>query len=153
MERVPEILLHLEGPGSPPFLDRPAVELLFGVRRRQAIHLMHRMEGYQVGKTFLAGREAVIRFLRQPRVTEAAGHALARKRRVVEHLDAARRELAGRTVRLTAAPGPSRLDSLPPGVELQPGRLTIRFERPLDLLEKLFALSQAMSRDFERFQA
>ncbi len=53
LERVPEILAWLKAADSPPFLDRPSPELLFGVKRRQAIELMHRMAGYQVGKTFL----------------------------------------------------------------------------------------------------
>jgi hypothetical protein len=55
IESVPEILETLRAPGTPPFLDRPTVEVLFGVRRRQAIHLLRRFGGYQVGKTFLVG--------------------------------------------------------------------------------------------------
>ena len=43
----------LQAPDVPPFLDRPAIERLFGLRRRQSITLMHRLGGYQVGKTFL----------------------------------------------------------------------------------------------------
>jgi len=35
--RVPEIAAQLRAPAAPPFLDRPAIESLFRLRRRQAI--------------------------------------------------------------------------------------------------------------------
>ena len=151
LERVPHILGQLSTPDAPPFLDRPAVELLFGLRRRQAIELMHRMAGYQVGRTFLVDRAAVAAFLGQSSVRQAAGHAVQRKRRVLDHLAEARRDWAARQIRIPVERAGDRLAGLPPGVELQPGRLTIGFAEPVELIEKLFALCQALAADFERF--
>ena len=70
--RVPEILAALSVPESPPFLDRPAFERLFQVRRRQAIRLLTLCDGYQVGRAFLAGRESVISFLESVKQSGAA---------------------------------------------------------------------------------
>jgi len=66
IERVPTILAFLESEDAPLFLDRPAVERLFGLRRRQAIELLRRCGGYQVGKTFLVLRETMVQFLNEP---------------------------------------------------------------------------------------
>jgi len=150
LERVPEILAELNGPAAPPFLDRAAVELLFGLRRRQAIALMHHMAGYQAGRTFLAERADVIRFLSQSAVQEAAHSAIERKRRVVEHLAAARRDWAARKIRIPLDSSPPQPGQLPPGVELRSGQLTIRFDQPLELLQKLFDLSRTLASDFDR---
>ena len=61
--RVPEIRAALASPASPPFLDRPAIEKLFGLRRRQAIRILTACGGYQVGKTFLISRDALLSYL------------------------------------------------------------------------------------------
>ncbi len=148
LERVPDILAQLNAAIAPPFLDRPAVELLFGLRRRQAIELMHHMAGYQVGKTFLVDRGSVIAFLTRPAISGAAGHAVERKRRVLECLADARRDWAARKIRIPPEQE-ERRSGLPEGVVLRPGELNIRFDQPLDLLQKLFALSQMLAEDYD----
>ena len=45
-----------------------------------------------------------------------------------------------------------RLPDLPPGVELSPGALHIRFQSSEELLSKLFALAQAIANDYEAFE-
>jgi hypothetical protein len=154
IERVPKILETLESPGAPPFLDRPAVEILFGVRRRQAIQLLRRFGGYQVGKTFLVSREAVAGFLRDPRRRTAADMEKGRFERVSNALGAARRELHQRRIAIAVAPETPGLaiSGLPEGIRLEAGRLTVHFEKPLELLQKLFSLSQALANDFESFE-
>ncbi|HUK15595.1 MAG TPA: hypothetical protein VLW65_04245 [Bryobacteraceae bacterium] len=154
LERVPQILASLEEAGSPPFLDRAAVELLFGLKRRQAIELLHAMRGYQVGRTFLVERRTVLDFLRRRSLQGAVVQAVGRKRRVLDHLAAARRDFGARRLRIpVSADSRIRLDGLPAGIELRPGQLTIQFDKPVELLEKLFALSQAVHHDFDRFQS
>ena len=44
------------------------------------------------------------------------------------------------------------LDRLPAGITLASGLLQIEFEKSLELLEKLFRLSQAISNDFVQFE-
>src|SRR5215831_18019103 len=145
IKSAPEILATLEAPGAPPFLDRPTVETLFGVRRRQAIHLLRRFGGYQVGKTFLAPREAVIRFLRAPERWSAADDEKGRFERVVNALGQARGELQQRRIPIPAEMKTLEMEfaGLPAGIRLESGQLVIQFARPVELLEKLFALSQS----------
>jgi hypothetical protein len=154
IEYVPEILETLEAPGTPPFLDRPTVEALFGVRRRQAIQLLHRFGGYQVGKTFLVPREAVAGFLRDPKRWSAAGNEKGRFERVASALGHARAELHQRRIPIPARTETSRLDfaGLPAGIRLEAGQLTIQFGKPVELLEKLFVLSQALTNDYDAFE-
>ena len=152
--RVPEILEKLEAPGAPPFLDRPAVEALFGLRRRQSITMLRRFGGYQVGKTFLAPRRAVVDYLRQPERWSAAAGEKGRFEKVCSSLGEARQELDLRRIPIPAAAETVRpnLSGLPAGVRLQPGELTIAFASPAELLEKLFALAQALGNDFETLE-
>ena len=152
LTRVPGILQFLESPQAPPFLDRPAMELLFGLRRRQSIDLMRRMGGYQVGKTFLVDRQALLRFLTAPQQQAASEQSVARKQKVVASLGEARQMLASRRIPIPATAA-SSVAGLPPGIQLDPGRLTVIFEQPVELLQKLFALSQALTRDYEQFAA
>jgi hypothetical protein len=151
---VPQILRELEAPGSPPFLDRPAVEALFGVRRRQAIELLRRFGGYQIGKTFLAPREAVVRFLRDPERWPAVAGEKARFARVLNALGAARTELDQRRIPIPRVAERQRgeISGLPPGIRLEAGQLTVQFATPVELLEKLFALSQILTNDYEAFE-
>ena len=50
--RVNDILADLSRPEltSLPFLSRAAIETLFGLKRRQAIQIMHAIGGFQIGK-------------------------------------------------------------------------------------------------------
>jgi hypothetical protein len=154
IQSVPQILEVLESPGAPPFVDRPTVEALFGVRRRQAIALLGRFGGYQVGRTFLAPRDAVVRFLREPQRSAAIVAEKARFERLRATLGQAREDLGKRRIQIPASIETPRLDlsGLSPGIRLEPAQLTIRFETPLDLLQKLFALSQALTNDYQTFE-
>jgi hypothetical protein len=156
IEAVPAILEALEQLAAPPFLDRTAVEALFGLRRRQAIHLLGRMGGYQVGKALVAPREAVIRFLRDPRRTAAAAHERGRFERVRGALGKSREDLGQRRISIPAPPpqqsAGTGLAGLPDGVRLEARRLTVEFANPVELIQKLFALSHALTTDYEAFE-
>jgi hypothetical protein len=151
---VPQILQTLESPAAPSLLDRPAVEVLFGLRRRQAIHLLRRFGGYKIGKTFLVPRETVVRFLRDPNLWSAAGEERGRFEQVRSALGEARQELQQRSIPIPARTEALRLDlsGLPAGIRLETAQLTVQFETPVDLLEKLFALSQALTNDYDTFE-
>ena len=154
IESVPEILETLEAPGTPPFLDRPTIEVLFGVRRRQAIQLLGRFGGYKVGRAFLVPREAVVGFLREPQRWRAAAEEKGRFERVANALGEARSELQQRRIPIPAQTETRQMEfaGLPPGIRLEPAQLTIQFQTPVELLEKLFALSQALTNDYETFE-
>lgn len=57
--QIPQILEQLRAMDVP-VVDRGACEKLFGVRRRQAVDLMHRFGGYQSGNAVLLDRGALI---------------------------------------------------------------------------------------------
>jgi hypothetical protein len=60
---IPEIVSQLEA-FDVPVVDRAIIERVFGLRRRQAIALLHRFGGYQAGRTFLVDRRLLIEHLR-----------------------------------------------------------------------------------------
>ena len=140
---------------SVPVVDRSIFESVFQVGRRRAIQLMHRFGGYQSGRTFLLDRTALLRSLRSLESGDEFSLELRRKERLSAHFDQIRKFAAASRVSVPAAPGvyDTRLSSLPQGVRLEPGRLTVDYGSLEQLLERLFALSQALVNDLERFQA
>jgi hypothetical protein len=154
LERVPDILEKVQSERTPPILDRQAIEGLFGIRRRQAIALLHRLAGYKVGRTFVVPREAAIEFLQKILASGAIEEAAAKKSGVMEFLGEARQGLQLPSIPLPVAAKLSDItfNGLPPGIRLQPDRLTIRFQSATDLLQKLFSLSQALANDFETLE-
>jgi hypothetical protein len=155
IDRLPEIIRTLRAPDAPPFLDRSAIERLFGLRRRRSISLMRQIGGYQVGKTFLVDRDVLLAFLEDPLRRDAADQEARRFRSVGERLAQAREERRLRRVSIPIRPPIFEVDfaGLPPGIDIGRHQLTIRFEHPHDLLEKLFALSQALANEYESFEA
>lgn len=153
IQRVPEILAKLSA-FETPFLDRPAIEALFGLRRRQAIHLLGRLGGYQVGKTYLVPREAVGEFLKDPDRWSASAGERGRFERVQRALGEARQESALRQIAIPAQTETLRIEfsGLPPGIRFEPGSLVVAFESPAELLSKLFALAQALGNDYDTFE-
>ena len=135
---------------SAPFLDRPAIERLFGVQSRQANNLMRGLGGYKVGPATLIDRQDLLRQL--DRMAGLRGYAAeaARKSRVVEELDL--RRAGARPRRIAAPPRPAVPSSLPDGVRLlAPGQMTILFSSPEDLLGRILGLAQAASTHFAAF--
>ena len=153
--RVPEILSQLRAPGGPPFLDRPAVEKLFRVSRRQAIRLLGVTSGYQVGKTFLVERHSVIEYLEDLENSGAAPEARARKRSVATALNEVANYAMAQQVQIRAkpAPLPQNTANLPDGIELvAPGKLQISYRGAEDLLAQLVGLASSAANDFLSFR-
>jgi len=110
--------------------------------------------GYKVGKAFLVPREAVIGFLRDPQRWRAAADEKGRFERVASALGEARSELQQRRIPIPTQSETLRLEfsGLPDGIRLEAGQLVIQFAKPVELLEKLFALSQALTNDYQTFE-
>lgn len=154
--RVPEILETLRAPQTPPFLDRPALESLFRLSRRQAIRLMGVFGGYQVGKTFLVDRSSVVTGLEQLQATGEIGIALERKRRVLAAVNEVSRRAAARRTAIAADSHAlrSRPDDLPAAIEIvRPGAVQISYRSAEDLLARIVELASAATNDFPRFRA
>jgi hypothetical protein len=136
-------------------LDRAAIEKLFGVKRRQAIELMHRLGGYQAGRTFLLDRLQLLARLRAIETGEDFEFETRRRQRLSQDLDEMRRERRALAVRFPVAREAlsRKVRDLPSEVMLRPGRLEVDFTGTEDLLSKLFELAQAASNDFDRFES
>lgn len=153
--RLPEILASLRAEGAPPFLDRPAIENLFRVRRRQAIRLLGLARGYQVGKTFLADRQSLIGYLEQVSSSGAPAQARARKERVLAALNEVASHAAAQKIhaRTTSEVYRQRPGDLPDSIELvAPGRLQISYNGAEDLLARIAELAAAAANDFPAFR-
>ena len=134
-------------------LDRASIEKLFGVKRWQAISLLHRFGGYQAGKTFLVDRQALIQQLEAIQAGEEFSYQQKRLQRVVDELEKTRKYLKTAAVKISVREGASfEMEGLPAGVHLKSGELAIEFEAVEDLLSKLYELGQTIANDFERFK-
>lgn len=153
--RVPEIVAQLHTPTAPPFLDRPAIESLFRLRRRQAIRLMGTCGGYQVGKTYLVDRDALLLFLDCLVRTGVVDAAAQRRRRVRDALCESANFAVAQSIRFPTDPvgQNGRLGDLPAGIELiAPGKLQISYDGATNLLARIAQLAESAANDFPRFQ-
>ena len=137
-----------------PVVDRAGVERIFGLKRRRAIELLHQFGGYQAGRTFLLVRARLLEALQSLESREDYTAEKRRRERLRDVVEASREHLILTRVQIpvrAAAVRPS-LDRLAPGVLLLPGILSIEFRHPIELLEKLYGLAQALTHDFEKFE-
>ncbi len=150
--RVPEIIADLEAIELS-VVDRAVIERLFGVRRRRAAQLMRAFGGYQAGRTFLVDRMQLIARLRKIEAGESFGFERERRERLAQTLEQVRRYRRAAAVVIPTSPACYPAEGWPMGVELSPGTLKIAFNQPLELLQKLFALSRTIAADYDRFEA
>jgi hypothetical protein len=151
--RVPEILVALRVLDVP-VVDRAAIQRLFGFQRRRAIQFMHELDGYQAGHSFLVDRLRLIAQLEVLQNGDAFHQENRRRMKLEETAEQARRHAVTARVKIHLEPGTwkTRMHTLPAGVWLEPGSLRVEFRDPQELLQKLFALSQAIANDFEQFE-
>lgn len=150
--RLPRIIEELSAL-SAPVVDRATVERLFHLRRRQAIYLMRAFGGYQLGKTAVLDRPLLIARLRAIGEGERFTFERRRRERLTEHLERARKQRRAAAVVIPVQSPPPAGPTLPPGVRLEAGRLSIEFNSAQDLLAKLYGIAQAAAEDFASFEA
>jgi len=152
--KIPEIVTMLEA-FDVPVVDRAIIERLFGLRRRQAIELLHRFGGFESGRTFLVDRHVLIQNLRRLAAGEEFDRESRRKERLDGAIDQLRRHQAAARVSIPVPPDVynRKLADLSAGVALEPGHLHVEFSDAEELLGKLFELAQVASNDFDRFRA
>lgn len=151
-QHLPRILAHLADPASPALLTRPHIQLLFGVERRNAQHLLHRFGAARLGNQLVLDRQHLLAQLQ----ALAAGEDFAREQRRHDRVRGVVAD-ARATWQLSrvSLPEPTArsLRQLPASIRLAPGRLSVDFSDAVDLLGQLLELSQAIGEDFERFEA
>jgi hypothetical protein len=138
-----------------PYVDRPTVELLLDVRRRRAQQIMAPCIVDWVGSNALADRDALIAHLQRIADADDGFYEMARRRKVASVIEGLRRDRIEKPQLLVEAPTAvinQEFANLPPGVNLEPGRITVDFANPQQGLEKLLALAMAISNDFEGFE-
>lgn len=127
-----------------PFFRRCDIQALFGLGKRQAVNLMHRMGAVRVSRELAVEQSELVRWLEQIREDPSVAAERFRHERVIGRIVELKAEAAARTVKIVLpAPNPSL--ELPDGVSLRPGLLTICFKSDQQLLERLFLLARVLA--------
>ena len=132
-------------------LTRRDLERLFGVSKVRAVALMTTFGAGRTGPLLTLPRTALLRQLRRPRTRVAVRDEATRRDRVVTAIRQAR--LIGIRAAVPREALEARLAGLPAGVSVEPGRIEVRFRGAQDAVGRLFALAQALTNDYERFEA
>lgn len=109
----------------------------------------------RVGSNGLADRDRLVARLRQLAEGEEGSYEVERRRKVAGILHRLREERVEQPQLLVEAPVRvinQEFADLPPGIHLEPGRVTVEFRQPQEALEKLLALAMAISNDFDGFE-
>ena len=151
--RLPDIARRLRALPDP-WVDRATLQDLLHIGRRRAQQLLSPCVVRQIGASGVADREAILAHLHRLAGGETVHYERQRRRRFSERLNALRRErAAGVWVPAPESVVNQRLENLPAGVSIAPGRITVEFRTPAEALEKLLALGMAIGNDellFER---
>ena len=132
-------------------LTRRDLERLFGVSKVRAAALMTTFGAGRTGHLLTLPRADLLRQLCQHRTRAAFRGEATRRDRVVTELRQAR--LIGIRAAVPREALEARLSGLPAGVSVEPGRIEVRFLGAKDAVGRLFALAQALTNDYERFEA
>ena len=132
-------------------LTRGDIEQLFGVSRARAATLMQTFGAELTGNQRTLPRTQLLRQLRQHRARAVFRGEATRRARVVTTIRQAR--LTGIRVAVPIEALEARLAGLPAGVSVEPGRIEVRFRGAQDAVGRLFALAQALTHDYEQFEA
>ena len=147
---IPDAIQQLEALDQD-LLTRRDLERLFGVSKVRATQLMTAFGAGRTGHLLTLPRAALLRQLRRPRTRAAVRGEATRRDRVVTALRQAR--LIGIRAAVPREAREARLAGLPDGVSVEPGRIEVRFSSAQDAVGRLFALAQALTNDYERFEA
>ena len=132
-------------------LTRRDIEHLFGVSKVRAAQLMTAFGAGRTGHILTLARAELLRQLRRHRKRAAFRGEETRRERVVTAIRKAR--LTGIRVAVPVEALEARLSGLPDGVSVEPGRIEVRFSGAKDAVGRLFALAQALTNDYEQFEA
>ena len=146
---IPDAIAQLEQLDRP-LLTRRDLEALFGVSRARAATLMRAFGADLTGSIRTLPRTALLRQLRRLQTHAPFRDEAARYDRVLSALRQARRTGIRVPVPVDAFHG--RLANLPVGVSVSRDRIEVRFTSAKDAVARLFALAQALTHDYERFE-
>jgi hypothetical protein len=104
----------------------------------------------RTGNVRTLARAALLRQLRVRRTGAAFSREVDRRERLLATLRQAR--ITGIRVPVAADVRSLRLAGLPAGVTVEPGRIEVRFAGAREAVGRLFALAQALTNDYDRFE-
>ena len=144
IHKLEGILAEARTPKPIPFFRRRDIEALFGLKKRQAVNLMHRIGAVRVSRELAVEQRDLIRWLEQMIADPSVAAEWHRHERVIDRIVEFKAETAARAVKIVL-PDPRPCVELPDGVSLEPGVLTVVFDDDQQLLERLFLLARALA--------
>jgi hypothetical protein len=166
MARYPEWFERLDGilselKGSPERLGRDEIRVLFGIGERDSLRLLNRFGARRSGDALAIDRGSLLHQLEALRSTGAYRAFRAQRgavgRAVAAEAGQGREDSPSHPKRhrihgtANFVPRP-KLANLPPGVKLEPGRLTVEFAYSEDLWHALDQLANLAAADYEAFE-
>ncbi len=142
--RLPAILAEARCPKPIPFFRRGDIETLFGLKRRQAIQLMHKVGAIRVSSELAVDQRDLVAWIERVIASPEAAQEEARHLRVIDKIVELKAETAARSRKIVLPDAPPA-PGFPQGVTLAPGVLQIEFETGQELLERLFGLARVFA--------
>lgn len=144
VHKLAGILAEARSPKPIPFFRRRDIEALFGLKKRQAVNLMHRIGAVRVSRELAVDKRDLIDWLEQMIDNPSVAIEQRRHERVIGRIVELKAEAAARAIKIVL-PETKPSMQLPDGVSLEPGLLTISFEHEQQLLERLFLLARVLA--------
>lgn len=146
---IPDAIRQLEALDRD-LLTRRDLEQLFGVSKARAAILMRTFGADKTGNARTLDRAALLKQLRAQRKGRAFSGEVDRRERVMTALRRAR--ITGIKVPVAPEVLSVKLAGLPAGVTVTPGRIEVQFAGAREAVARLFALAQALTNDYDRFE-
>ena len=144
IHKLAGILAEARSPKPIPFFRRRDIEALFGLKKRQAVNLMHRIGAIRVSRELAVDKRDLLAWLEQMLKDPFVAMEQRRHERVIDRIVELKAETAARAIKIVL-PDVKRTVQLPTGVSLEPGLLTLSFESEQQLLERLFLLARVLA--------
>lgn len=144
IHKLEGILTEARSPKPIPFFRRRDIEALFGLKKRQAVNLMHRIGAVRVSRELAVEQRELIRWLERMMSDSSVEVEQRRHDAVIERIVELKAEAAARSIKIVLPDGKPPPD-LPDGVSLRPGLLSVSFDSGQQLLERLFLLARVLA--------
>lgn len=144
IHKLTGILAEAGSPKPIPVFRRRDIESLFGLKKRQAVHLMHSIGAVRVSRELAVPQRDLVRWLEQRMSDPAAIAEWERQEKVIRRIVELKTETAARAVKIVLPDGVPTSE-IPPGASFAPGLLTVAFTSQHELLERLFLLARAFA--------
>jgi len=127
IHKLEGILAEARLPKPIPFFRRRDVEALFGLKKRQALNLMHRIGAVRVSREMAIPQCDLVRWLEEMVSNPTVARERHRHDTVIGRIVELKAETAARAVKIVLPDGPSV--EMPAGISFQPGLLRVAYSR------------------------